>query len=101
MIASHIVLAVPFHQFEDRIKIVGGLWTYVEGLKGDIIVGLGGDLVEYLVEGDLVGVFRIGDADVTFFWGGEEEGGIWSRGLCPPSSARGPARSHPNIDSCL
>ena len=25
----------------------------------------------------------------------------WSRGLCPPSKARGPAWSHPSIDSCL
>ena len=38
-------------------------------MRRGLIVGLGGDLVEDLVEGDLVGGFGSGDADVTI-WGG-------------------------------
>jgi hypothetical protein len=57
-------------------------------LKGDLIVGLGGDLVE----GDLVGGFGIGNADVPIWGGGE-----WSRDSVPPRGARGPAGSLPSI----
>ena len=41
-------------------------------MRGGLIVGLGGDLVEDLVEGDFVAGFGIGNADVPIFVGGLE-----------------------------
>ena len=49
-------------------------------MRRGLIVGLGGDLVEDLVEEDLVGGFRSGDADVTI-WGG---GGVYGVGTLSP-----------------
>ena len=60
-----VVPAAILYPHTDRIEIVGGLQIQVGGdSRGDLALGLGGDLV-----GDSVGCFQFGDADVTI-WGG-------------------------------
>ena len=80
---SRVVLVVPLYQFEDRIKIVGGLRIQVGDSRGDLVLGLGGDLV-----GDSAGCFQFGDADVTI-WGGLD--GVVASGLpAVPEVPQGP-----------
>ena len=60
-----VVPAAILYPHTDRIEIVGGLQIQVGGdSRGDLALGLGGDLV-----GDSVGCFQFVDADVTI-WGG-------------------------------
>ena len=74
--------AAPLYLFKEGIEIIGGLWTSIEeDLKGDSIVGLGGDSV---------GGLWIGDVDVTI-WRGVDGVGT----SVPPRGARGPAGSLP------
>src|ERR1700692_544209 len=69
-----IVPAAILYPLMDRIKIVGGLQIQVGGdSRGDLTLGLGGDLV-----GDSVGCFQFGDVDVTI-WGGLD--GVGDSGL--------------------